>query len=354
MINQRAYPDVILGFGSSSQTFALFGCFVASILDALNTRYGYNYSVAQFNQFLKDRDAFVRPNLISSTRLAQMVGDIFLEGRNEAWNDAKIIQYLNDKENYLVIGEVSGKGIGGSGQHFVKIDRVDVSNGKVTMTYIDDPWGGLEDQKVTTRYNAYGNILSLRVFKIKKKVNNGGNMANMYTMPSGKQVDLSNMESNKVLANVYDEVINRGLWVKVAEAMDKAITFKDAEGQSRTVRWYVTEWANRKDQAKRLEDEKKAIQESYEQLQKAIGEAETNYAKLREADQALIKKQDEQLQEMGKNIGGLQQDKQELNARITTLEAENEELKKGSTGPLTIGDVLVLLFEKLRKIPLRD
>lgn len=42
----------------------------------------------------------------------------------------------------------------------------------------------------------------------------GGGMANMYTMPSGKQVDVANIESNKAIANVYDEVMNRGLWDK--------------------------------------------------------------------------------------------------------------------------------------------
>ncbi len=39
----------------------------------------------------------------------------------------------------------------------------------------------------------------------------------MYTMKSGKQVDLSNLESNKVLADVFDEVINQGLWVKKSD-----------------------------------------------------------------------------------------------------------------------------------------
>lgn len=198
MINQRAYPDIILGNGNSSQTIALYGCFFISILDALNNR-GYSFSVYQFNELMKSKDAFYPPNLISFSRLSQKMPDIFLEGRNEPWDDQKVINYLNDKENYIVIGEVDGRGIGGNAQHFVKLDRVDVSNGRIIMTYIDDPWDGLEDQKVTTRYNRYGNILSLRVFKIKKL--SGGDMPNMY-----KGYDLSNQESMKVAVDILVRV----------------------------------------------------------------------------------------------------------------------------------------------------
>lgn len=198
MINQRAYPDIILGFGSASQTVARYGCFMVSVLDGLNER-GYNFSVYQFNELMKSRDAFVRPNLMSASRLALKIPDIFLEGRNEAWNDQKVIDYLNDKKNYIIIGEVDGRAIGGSGQHFVKLDRVDVSGGKIVMTYIDDPWDGLENQKVTTRYNRYGNILSLRVFRIKQS--SGGDMPNMY-----KGYDLSNPDSMKVAVDILVRV----------------------------------------------------------------------------------------------------------------------------------------------------
>lgn len=45
-------------------------------------------------------------------------------------------------------------------------------------------------------------------------LSNGNTMPNMYTMPSGKQIDLTNVESMKVVANVYDEVMNLQLYVK--------------------------------------------------------------------------------------------------------------------------------------------
>lgn len=211
MINQRAYPDIKLG--NSNYSIATDGCYLCSIHQGLKLR-GYNFSIAQLNQLFKDRGVFP-PNsaLLSAATIAARVGDIFLEGRNEAWNDQKLVQYLNDP-NYFVVGEVSGKGIGGQYQHFVYIDRVDVKpDGKIGMTWIDDPWDGLEDQKVTTRYNAYGNILSLRVFKITK----GADMANWFTMKSGNKVDLSNMDSNKVLAQTHDDVVNLGLYIRKSD-----------------------------------------------------------------------------------------------------------------------------------------
>lgn len=213
MINQRLYPDIKLGNGSV--TIATDGCYLCSIQQGLSLK-GYIFTIKELNQLFKDKGVFpAGSSLLSAATIAAKVGNIFLEGRNEAWNDAKLIAYLKDPE-YFVVGEVSGKGIGGSGQHFVKIDRVDVTSaGKVSMTWIDDPWGGLEDQKVTTRYNAFGNILSLRVFRI-KKIEGGGNMANMY-----KGYDLSNPDSMKV---AVDEMIKKLDGVYVAKTdMDKAL-----------------------------------------------------------------------------------------------------------------------------------
>lgn len=215
MINQRAYPDILLGF-SKSLTIASHGCYSMAILQGLLER-GYQFSVAQWNELLKSSGVYTEqnPTLIAASTVQAKLSSIFEYGGNEAWNDSNLVKYLSDKR-YIVIGEVSAKGIGGSGQHFVKIDRVDVKpDGKISMTYIDDPWGGLEDQKVTTRYNTYGNILSLRVFKIKAG-SNGGNMANMY-----KGYDLANPDSMKV---AVDEMLKKINGVYVAKTdMDKAL-----------------------------------------------------------------------------------------------------------------------------------
>lgn len=201
MIDQRAYPDVMLN--NTKYSVATDGCYFSALLHGLQLR-GYNFSVSKFNQYMIENHAFYKDTaMISASLLPQRLPNIFLEGRNEAWNDGLLLTYLENRE-YIVIGEVDGKAIGGSGQHFVYIDRVDATNrGTISMTYIDDSYGGLEDQKVTTRYNGFGNILSLRVFKVKLPSQNqgGGDMANMY-----KGLDLSNQESMKVAVDVWDRV----------------------------------------------------------------------------------------------------------------------------------------------------
>jgi hypothetical protein len=164
MIDQRLYPDIILGNGSASQTVALLGCFETALLQGLIDR-GYNYSVAYFNQLLKDKGCFSSKTLLSAATIANNIPQIFTYGAVEAWNDANIIKYMADP-SYLVLGEVDARGIGGSGTHFVLIQSIDVENGKIKMTYVGDPWGGLDHEKVSSRYNAYGNILSFRVFKV--------------------------------------------------------------------------------------------------------------------------------------------------------------------------------------------
>lgn len=59
--------------------------------------------------------------------------------------------------------------------------------------------------------------------KIKEKLG-GGNMSDMFTLPSGAQLDLSNRESNKVTALLFDEVMNLKLWTKIKqEEIDKKV-----------------------------------------------------------------------------------------------------------------------------------
>lgn len=203
MINQRLYPDIILGNGSSSQTIAKYGCYLCSLNQGLNDR-GYNFNPITLNQLFIDKGVFEQgSNLLSSTKIRSQVPDIFLEGRNEAWNDANFIKYLNDK-SYVVLGEVSGKGIGGSGQHFVYVQKADIVDGKISMTYIGDPWDGLDNQKITNRYNQYGNILSLRVFRVKI----GGSMPDDEQV--NKELEKCNADLSKSRSETTDARNDRG------------------------------------------------------------------------------------------------------------------------------------------------
>lgn len=212
MINQRAYPDVILGFGKAGQTIAALGCFVCSLLQGVLDR-GYSFSVPEFNQLLKDKGCFDSRTLLNSSSIGFKIPEIFYEGRIEAWNDEKFIKYLSDP-SYIILGEVDARGIGGSGQHFVYVKRADIENGKIKMTYIGDPWDGLDDQKITNRYNRYGNILSLRVFRVYLNKNQPPQDGQTMTY---KGIDLNNTESVKVAIDMWDAVVKQGLYIKKTE-----------------------------------------------------------------------------------------------------------------------------------------
>lgn len=169
--NQCLYTDVQLGFGiGTSQTIAAIGCFLTSLQNGLKRR-GYSLKFPtpiQYNEFCKQKNSFSDKILLGASRIALTQPEYVLEGKKEVWNDFYVKQYLEDP-TIILLGEVSARGIGGSGQHFVEIKSADIlENGVVNMVYIDDPWGGKEDMKVTERYGNYGNILSLRVFKIVK------------------------------------------------------------------------------------------------------------------------------------------------------------------------------------------
>jgi hypothetical protein len=60
-------------------------------------------------------------------------------------------------------------------------------------------------------------------------------MANMFTMKSGKQVDLANPDSMKVVAQVYDDVINLNLYVKKVDSENALDTQRQAMTAERNV-----------------------------------------------------------------------------------------------------------------------
>lgn len=204
MTNQRDYNQ-LLGYGTGTQTIANYGCFMVNIYDALKERGLYTGSVGQWNQHLKDIGVYTptNPTLLNIATLGAN-SKYFVQGYKEAYSDAGVLKYLAEPGKYILIGEVSAKGIGGTGQHFVKIIRADSTNGKITMTYIDDPWGGLSNQKVTTRYGTYGNILSLRVLEIAKGAE----------MPDTIQVEKTVFEELVTKATKYDEINKNGYVTK--------------------------------------------------------------------------------------------------------------------------------------------
>ena len=97
---------------------------------------------------------------------------------------------------------------------------------KSTFNSFDSNWGSKTAQIVTHNYN---NVYGFLVPK-------GNNMEKMYTMKSGKQLDLSNEKSMMVACDVYDEVINQQLYIKKTEVnkmVDEQVKIKTAELSSK-------------------------------------------------------------------------------------------------------------------------
>lgn len=156
------YKNQKLGFGTGS--IYDFGCYLVSLVNGL-VDFGHDFTPRTFNNFLKEKQLWTGPykNYIDVNRLPQELPDIFTSfKRIDGWPGFNTVNWYLSRD-YVVLGKVSAKGIGGSGSHFVRI--IDTKNS--TMTIIQDPWYGTTDP-VTKHYGPYGNILGLRVFGVKK------------------------------------------------------------------------------------------------------------------------------------------------------------------------------------------
>lgn len=180
--------------GTSNSTIGMYGCNLTCIAQGL-VDHNYNYTPATLNQLFIQTASYTNGNLINPATIAAKNPRLFTAGYSEAWSDAKVKQYMQMHDDYIIIGEVDARGIGGSGQHFVLlIDLVLTPEGKISNTLIGDPWGGLE-QLVTIRYAKYGCIKSLRVYRV-NRASSGNQQSNNQTdnnNSSGEQ----NMEASQ-------------------------------------------------------------------------------------------------------------------------------------------------------------
>jgi hypothetical protein len=171
---EEKYRKITLGNGSGS--LYDFGCYLFSLVNGL-IDFDWDYTPEYFNQLLRDKKALIGEfnNYINVDLLYNILPDIFVSFKQiDVWPGFPVIEdYLS--KNYIIIGKVDARGIGGSGSHFVRvIDTIENKN-----TVIQDPWTGATEL-VTNRYNKYNNILSLRIFEVKRKKNT--------TMPDETQI----------------------------------------------------------------------------------------------------------------------------------------------------------------------
>jgi len=144
-----------LGFGVG--TIHNFGCKITALAQGL-LRFGHNYNPSTINTLLKQYNLYTgtTKNLMDDANIHKLP---FIESfrRVNAFTMNELEELL---KTHVVIGEVSPIPIGGTGQHFVGVDSRDGVHAVVT-----DSWFG-DKKRVVERYGKYGNLMSLRVYKV--------------------------------------------------------------------------------------------------------------------------------------------------------------------------------------------
>ena len=158
------------------------------------------------------------------------VRDVFGFPQSIGVRGAKDIWYNYDKKRFLRItntltlipqkGDIAiwGKGFGGGLGHVGVVDEANVN----TFRSFDQnfPSEGYKDKdgnfigtgKAKMVTHNYAGVLGF--LRVKPEYMVTKEASNMYQMKSGKKVDLNNPESNKVLADLYDEVVNQQIYIK--------------------------------------------------------------------------------------------------------------------------------------------
>lgn len=166
---QKELHNSALGFGDGS--IWNYGCKLVSLSFGLK-KFGIDLPPIQLNELLKKEGLFTgsTKNLINDALISKLS---FIDSfqRINSFTTQQLSELLKD---HVVIGEVSPIPIGGTGQHFVLVLAVEGAN-----AIIGDPWWG-DELKVAQRYADYGNIKSLRVYKIKPE-NEGTEEGTMLT-----------------------------------------------------------------------------------------------------------------------------------------------------------------------------
>lgn len=189
--------------GTSNVTIGGYGCNLTSIAYGLK-QHGWDYTPLTLNVIFTKNGSYSNGNLIDPAQVAKTNPGLFKAGWREEWNDDKVKNYIKNYNDYIIVGEVDARGIGGTGQHFVLLLDLVLNNGKISNTLIGDPWGGIENL-ATIRYAKYGCIKSLRVYQVKAKSNgnqqSGGSTDNGSDLEGDTMynqfLDVDNFEAGK-------------------------------------------------------------------------------------------------------------------------------------------------------------
>lgn len=159
-----------------------------------------------------------------------------------------------------------------------------------------------------------------------------------------KGYDLNNHESMKVAVDQMVRILD-GEFINKNELRSATI-----DGQ--TVGWWITEKGNREEQVNRLKGELETANRTIEELKKALVTG-AECEKLRKADQKVIDAQKVQIDEQAKTIGTLTHTVDDRDTEIEQLKIQIEALKQNNNGVLTWGDVLLILWNKVKNLEIK-
>lgn len=303
---EQKYKSIKMGLGSGS--IYDFGCYLVSLTNGLVEK-GHDFTPESLNEFLKEKGAWTGEfkNYINVDRLDDILPDIFISYEKiEPWNDIKQLEkFLND--DCIVIGKLDARPIGGSGTHFALITKVKNNN-----AYIFDPWFG-DEIKVADRYNKYGNILSLRVFYLKK-----GN-----SMPSENWIIQNSDKWRGLIIDVLELGNPETTPLDKVKSVIAGLRSRATDMEKKATFW-ETEAKNRSEQVSRLKDQllnevelRKDLSAKLNQTIENAGGISTVYEKQLNSKQGVIDDQAE-------TIGSLNHEVSELEIKLKSEQKKTD------------------------------
>lgn len=180
-----------------------------------------------------------------------------------------------------------------------------------------------------------------------------------HTSPRGEQLK----QDPELVAQANVDAILEFLGVVTQPAPqnigDTKIDFDDAEGQRRTVKFYVSEWWNRYDQVKRLTGDVETATNLANAYLKQIDELKKGDSTALKQAQAEIAQLTSKVEDKSKTIGTLNTQlttaRADLTAKdniITQKDQKIQELIASNNSVTTVGDVLKLLWQTVRGVKL--
>lgn len=221
------YRSIKMGFGDGS--IYDFGCYLVSFTNGLNEK-GYSFTPESMNDWLKAANAWVGPfrNYIDVANLHKYYPNVFVSFQQiDPWNDVPPTRELL-KNDLVVVCRVDARGIGGSGTHFVLL--VGEQDG---VAVIHDPWTG-RTEKITVRYGNLGNILGLRIFRVKPYVQNEppAEDKDKTIRELREEIDRLNRDRDKMIQEAVDKKVEKAIEARDKQwqdAVDKKLKEKDEE-----------------------------------------------------------------------------------------------------------------------------